>query len=223
MSNEQLIEDYRLSVSQKNRAKLAITGLVLTTVAVFTFLAWSSLNGFFVLAVPEISNLLAARMSDNADNYLSSINGTASKVIPVYSKEFQRVLKQDWSLIENAGEAELVALNKYSQNKWPEIEKQLSKIASDQNDVIRIELEKALGKDKGQKIAESYTLAALSNYNKFIQSHFSQHAATGHTVGVNLRKIVEKEPDVSSDVDIHQAFGLALEVVGLELQELGKK
>ena len=42
-------------------------------------------------------------------------------------------------------------------------------------------------------------------------------------MGENLSKIVEREPDVTSDVDINEAFGLSLEVIGSELQQIGKK
>ena len=221
--NNKLIEEFKNSVAQKNRARIAIGGLILTTVVLFSFVAWKSLNGFLDSGVPEISNLLISRLTKNSDNYLQQVNSSASKVAPVYSREMQSALEKEWPNIEKAGEAELVALNKYTQNKWPEIQSNLSKIADDQNKVIKEELSKVLGQEQSEQIVESYTLAALDNFNNVIKSSFAQHTATGHSVGENLSKIVEREPDVNSDVDMNEAVGLSLEVLGSELQEIGKK
>ena len=223
MSYQQLIDDYRKSVSAKNRARFAITSLILTTVLVFTFIAWKSLQGFLVSAVPEVSNLVAARVSGNSDLYLSYINRSANKVYPAYSSQMQKILKKEWPTIEKAGQSELVALNQYAQKRWPDFEKELANVATSQESTIQHELDKVLGNGNGEKIAESYSQAALNSYKEFERVNFSQHSKVGSSIGANLYQVIEREPDVTADADIHLAFGLALEVLGMELQELGKK
>lgn len=221
--NKQLIEDFRKSVAEKNKAKLSIMGLVLLTVCFFTFIGWASFNSFIESAVPEISTLLTKRLSTKTDNYIGQVQGAATRVLPVYEAQFQKTLEAEWPKIQQAGHNELEALNKYSQAKWPSIERELQKVAVDQQAVIRSELELTLGKDKGEQIATAYTNAALNQYNNFIEHNFAEHAAHGTAVGINLRKIVEREPEINPNVDMNEAFGLAIEVLGLEWQQLAKK
>lgn len=222
-NNQQLIEDFRKSLADKNRAKLVIAGLVVTTIIAFTFISWNSFNSFLVSAVPEVSSLLAQQVSENSGLYAADLNRSAAKVLPVYSSQLQTTLKKEWPTIEKAGEAELLALNEYAQQHWPEIKNDLAKIAKDQESTIQQELEKVLGQGQGEKIATTYSEAALNEYKKFEKANFTEHGEVGRSIGANLYKVLEKEPDVPSDVDMHEAFGLALEVLGLELQELGKK
>ncbi len=212
-----LINEYKQSISDKNKAKIVIALSSVCIIAFFTLIAISSAKSFAKNAVPEISQKVSNLVLANSDRYLEDVKKSSSNILPIYTANLQEALTNEWPVIEEEISKEMTDLNSFAQGKYPQIKKELFDIALSQEETLEKELNKILSKESSENISNSYTLAALNAYKSFVKSNFSKHQKQALKIANSLGDVIESEPDVSEKVSLNEAIGLSMQVVGEEL------
>ena len=111
-------------------------------------------------------------------------------------------------------------MNKFTQERWKDFEKELTAMAKDQEKIVEEELNKIVSEERAHQIIEKYGDEMNSRLENFVMKTFGQHVRVGEQIAANLAHITELEPDVEHPVSIHHSVGLLLELAGLEFQDI---
>lgn len=217
-----LINEYKQSISDKNKAKITIALSSVCIIAMFSLIGISSAKSFAKNAVPDISQKVSNLVLSNSDRYLAEVKKSGSNILPVYSKNLQQAMIKEWPSIEKQIAKEMNDLNSFAQDKYPELKQELFAIALSQEETLEKELKKVLSIESSEEIVNSYSQAALSAYGSFVESNFSQHQKEASKIINSLESVVSSEPDVPENVSLNEVIGLSMQIVGKELVSVGR-
>ena len=217
-----LINEYKQSISDKNRAKMVIALSSVCLIAFFSLIGINSAKSFAKNAVPEISQKVSNLVLANSDQYLEVAKKSSSNILPIYTANLQEALEKEWPIIEKEIAKEMNDLNSFAQQKYPKLKQELFEMALSQEETLEKELNKILSKEKSEEISNSYSLAALNAYKSFVKSNFSKHEKQAVEIANSLGSVVHSEPDVPENVSLNEVIGLSMQVIGKELVSVGR-
>ena len=110
-----LINEYKQSITDKNKAKIVIALSSVCIIAFFTLIAINSAKSFAKNAVPEISEKVSTLVLANSDRYLEDVKKSSSNILPIYAASFQDALGNEWPVIEEEISKEMTELNSFAQ------------------------------------------------------------------------------------------------------------
>jgi hypothetical protein len=221
MSNDnKLIENYEVACKKLKRARMSVSGLILSLILGFALISICTVKDFAKNDIAQVASLVVQNFSNDSANYSALLSGAVNRILPVYQKALSSQIEKDTPLVQAAVQRETELFYKHVENKWPEFDREINELAKAQQMEIQTALAKVVGQDQAEKIKNNYGEAISAMVEDLANQELKTHAAAGRGIGQNLYLLLETESDLPKPVDLNEAVGLLLELAGVELQNI---
>ena len=219
-TTQELISKYQESVRARARARWCISGIVLCAIAVFCLQLWRDAVHFSNYGVGEVKEQVSNHLLSNSSSYLQPLSQATSQVAERYQRVILNQIEKDLPKFEAVAHRELVKLEQFSQKRWQDFEREFQSMATEQMTVVTAALEGIVGKERATQIAKHYGNEVDREIATLLNTAFAKQIKVGENIAHNVDRLSELEPRGSKPISVHQSIGLALELAGLEMQEM---
>jgi hypothetical protein len=162
------------------------------------------------------------RVPSLVENQQKNVTNSIERVAGKFIGEFQRVADRDFPVLEPALYGELEEVVEYAGRRWNFVSNNIDVMAMNHqraileklNDVLRVKMTD----EQVDDLVAQYKRKMLNRVESRWNSIYQKSEPSMRRIERNLISVVEKEPDFEGSVPAHQALGVLLEYVGVELQ-----
>jgi len=215
----EIIATYRAAERAQARARRSVTLIVIGVIAIHAGILVSTAVEFSNHRLPEFAAALSTEAANLTPRLVGDMRGLVNRLYPHYQEVFQQMFERDWATIEAKAQEEMRQLDQYAQQEWPKIEAGIVDVALTSEEVLQEELSRYISQEDARRIGVAYGVALEGKYNELLTSTFRDHVNVSREIGENLQRLMEAEPTLDESVSIHEATGLMLELMGVEMQK----
>lgn len=219
VNSQELIAAYRQTGKNRALARRCITLLILGVILVHIGLLWAIIRDFRYNRMPEFVAAMSTEMANISPKFIDDVRDMVNRLYPHYVSVFQKMFERDWPKIKEITLEEMRLLDAHAQKSFPEIEKGIVEVVLTSEETLQEELNKFVSPAEVEETAVAYGKALQKKYDTFLSITFREHVNVSKEIGGNLEKIIAMEPDITQPVDMQEALGILLELVGTELQK----
>ena len=217
--SQELIAQYREAVRAGVKSRRLITLLLLFVLVLNGALVKGSYEDFRAHGWSDFSSALAKEMA-NVDPALSrQAAGMFDRLMTVYGAELLDAFDRQKPALVEETQAELDRLETYAQARWPQIEQSLADIVIAQEGILYANLSAIASEEELETISLLYGEALLARLNGMMEGELEAHAEVAESIGSNLSRILEANPNGEAPVDSREIVAVVLELAGLNLQQ----
>lgn len=222
ITEETLISDYRAGVRKKVTARRSIFFALLAVILLNMYFFWNSANSFASNEMDNVAAELHKKLQPIAGETAEKLPKILKRLYPVYGQAFEEVFNERANDISDSLVKEYEALEEYSHNKWPKIEKAILNAIETQEEVVYAELGKILGPNAYPqaivRISENYRLAMEAKLGDLIDKTLKNHINVAEQIKKNADKLVNNPKANFEKLEMQEGVGIILELIGSEMQ-----
>ena len=219
-NHQKLIVEYQQAVRTRVRLRRSLMGVAFGAFILFGIMLWDAGKGFASHGLNTVKQEVTDQIQANSNQYTNSLSNAAENVLAAYKAAAFVQVQRDLPKFEAITQRELNTLNKFTQERWKDFEKELLAMSKDHASIVDEEMRKIVAPERAKQILEKYGDEMNGRFENFVKTSFGDHVRVGEEIAANLNHISELEPDIGHPVSIHHSLGLLLELAGIEFQEI---
>lgn len=222
-NNSELIKSFEEAAQKRAVARRTISVLLLGAIFTFLLSLWNSGTTFVYEGIPQLSRHMEKQAAPIAEKYATKAGKMLNDLAPLYVTEIGGMLERELPYFERELRAQFAHLDSYAEKRWPDFEKALDQLVSEQQQVMFEVLSKSVG-DRVQvtdleEVADLYAVALENRLTNLVNTSMKEHIAVANEIGQNVYDIVDADYEVQTHIDPQEAVGLLFEMIGLQMQE----
>jgi len=219
MKPEELIDAWRKAERGRVVARRSVVLLIIVVIAVHVWLLCGVFTDFRDNKIPEFTEEITSEGARICSQLAPDLTDMANRLYPYCVSAFQKRMEKDWPVVRSLALSEMDKLSDHADKRWPDIEDGIVDVLSVSESAIEEELAAILGPEEAGKVASAYDEALKEEYPVVFSGALKEHIALAEGIGTKLERMLDAEPDIQPEIDMQEALGVMLELIGTELQK----
>ena len=216
--DERIIGGFVKAQERLRTARWCIGVLLVATLLFHVYVVYASVASFRDNDMVEFSDAFSEQLMLLAPKFEPQVTDMAHRLYEHYVNVVSDRMERDGPRVKDAIHVELVQLDAHAQDRWPQIEEGILDLFTESEAIIRDELAGELTDEEIEAVVDLYAQATVDYFDDYLQRRFAEHVLLADNIGNHLNAIMEREPNITSPVNIEEALGIMLELAGEELQ-----